>query len=50
VIARGRLDPCALFVVARWDQPGHEQEQQVFCHADCLRARLHPDLPLAVLS
>jgi hypothetical protein len=45
----GPVDPCALIVVARWRTPGPDQrEQQFFAHAECLRARLHPDVaPLA---
>jgi hypothetical protein len=45
----GPIDPCALIVVARWRAPGPDQgEQQFFTHAECLRARLHPDVaPLA---
>ena len=45
----GPVDPCALIVVARRRAPGPDQrEQQFSTHAECLRARLHPDVaPLA---
>ncbi|QXG76971.1 hypothetical protein KUM42_05425 [Modestobacter sp. L9-4] len=45
----GPVDPCAFVVVARWQEPLPDQrEQQFFAHAECLRARLHPDVaPLA---
>ena len=35
--------------MARWHAPEPEQrEQQFFAHAECIRARLHPDVaPLA---
>jgi hypothetical protein len=37
------VDPCALVVVTSWWAPEEAQrEQQFFCHADCLRNRLHP--------
>ncbi|MGY5885754.1 hypothetical protein [Modestobacter lacusdianchii] len=44
--ARGsEVDPCALVVVARWQEEAEQQrEQQFFTHAKCLRARLHPDV------
>jgi len=41
----GPVYPCAIIVVARWRTPGPDQrEQQLFAHAECLRARLHPDV------
>jgi len=45
----GPVDHCALIVVARWRGAEPEQrEQQFFAHAECLRARLRPDVaPLA---
>ncbi len=39
------IDPCALVVITGWAGPEDAQsEQQFFSHAECLRARLHPDV------
>ena len=42
------FDPCAVILVANWADERSQREQQFFAHAECLRARLHPDVaPLA---
>jgi hypothetical protein len=39
-IEPGKLDPCALNLVAKVDQPRLQQKEQTFyCHLDCLQSR-----------
>ncbi|MGZ4571023.1 MAG: hypothetical protein ACXVX8_02705 [Blastococcus sp.] len=45
------VDPCAILVIAKWRAPEEQQqEQQFFTHAECLRARLHPDAARVAFS
>jgi len=44
-IRAGGLDPCALHLVAKFDQPRRAQKEQTFfCHIKCMesRASSHP--------
>lgn len=48
-IQSNQIDVTALIVVSNWDkQPDLQQEQHLFCHADCLKSRLHQRVPLYI--
>jgi len=43
------LDPCAVVLVANWQQPDHEQaEQQFFCHLSCFKGVMWHNVPVEV--
>lgn len=44
-VESGAVDPCSFITVRRWDRkPQRSDEQQFFTHAECLLARMHPDV------
>ena len=44
-------DPCSLALRTRFLAPETEQmNQQLFCHADCLRAVIHVSVPLSAVN
>lgn len=44
-----RLDPCAIVLVGNWRGSRDEQiEQQFFCHLDCFRNAVDPQIPVAL--
>jgi hypothetical protein len=48
---RHTLDPCALILIANWQQPESEQaEQQFFCHLSCFKKLMWLNVPIEVES
>jgi hypothetical protein len=43
------LDPCAVVLVANWQQPSSKQvEQQFFSHLSCFKSRMWHNVPVDV--
>lgn len=41
------LDPCAVIVVANWQQdPSRQAEQQYFCHLECFKKAVENHAPV----
>jgi hypothetical protein len=50
-IGAARLDPCAVVLIANWKKPESEQGlQQFFCHLDCFKKTMWPNVPVEVES
>jgi len=48
-IESNQIDITALIVVSNWDkQQDLQQEQQLFCHMECLRSKLAKNVPLYI--
>ncbi len=44
-----KIDITSLIVVSNWDKsPEKQQEQQLFCHMECLRSKLSVTTPLYI--
>ena len=43
------LDPCAVVLVANWQQLRVDQvEQQFFCHLSCFKSVVRPNVPIEI--
>ena len=48
-IESSQIDITALIVVSNWDkEQDFQQEQQLFCHMECLKSKLEEDVPLYI--
>ncbi len=48
-IESNQIDITALFVVSNWNKDQKlQQEQQLFCHMECLRSKLAENVPLYI--
>ncbi|KAF1084888.1 hypothetical protein SPSYN_02058 [Sporotomaculum syntrophicum] len=48
-IESNQFDITALIVVSNWDKKQDlQQEQQLFCHIECLRSKLVDNVPLYI--
>lgn len=48
-IESNQIDITALIVVSNWDKKqALQQEQQLFCHMECLRSKLAENVPLYI--
>ncbi|SDO04567.1 hypothetical protein SAMN04487897_107180 [Paenibacillus sp. yr247] len=48
-IESNKIDITALIVISNWDKNQDEQqEQQLFCHMECLRSKLGNNVPLYI--
>jgi hypothetical protein len=48
-IESSKIDITSLIVISNWDKPQVEQqEQQLFCHMECLRSKLSSNTPLYI--
>ena len=46
-IAKGGIDVTAIVLILKWDQSKELQKsQQLWCHAECFRLRVHKSVPL----
>lgn len=46
-VVSNEIDVCSLGLTTNWDKTEDVQgEQQFFCHAECLRKRIHDSVPL----
>lgn len=48
-IESSQLDITSLIVISNWDKEQEkQQEQQLFCHIECLKSKLANDVPLYI--
>lgn len=48
-IESNEMDVTELVVVSNWDKTiDKQQEQQLFCHMECLKEKVHSDTPLYI--
>lgn len=48
-IKSNQVDVTGLIVVSNWDKSQElQQEQQLFCHMECLRSKLTKNVPLYI--
>lgn len=48
-IESGEIDVTGLIVISNWDKSQEsQQEQQLFCHMECIRSRLTKNVPLYI--
>lgn len=48
-IESNQIDITTLIVVSNWDKQSElQQEQQLFCHVECLKSRLKKNVPLYI--
>jgi len=49
IIKSDEFDITGLIVVSNWDKaPERQQEQQLFCHVNCLKGKLDIKVPLYI--
>jgi hypothetical protein len=50
-IVPGKYGLCAIILVTHWnEQQEQQQEQQLFCHEDCIKKAAHKTVPLYILD
>jgi hypothetical protein len=48
-ISESAVDPCAIVLVGNWGGPeANQAEQQFFCHVECFKKALWPNVPVEI--